>query len=115
MTEHRQFDNIIMICIMANTFVLGFVWYGQSEDIKAVLEIFNYIFVVIFTLEAIFKIIAQRCDYFFEAWNVFDFIVVAATIIILAISWLGLVSNLEILSTILRTLRMLRILRLVKK
>ena len=58
MTEHRQFDNIIMICIMANTFVLGFVWYGQSEDIKAVLEIFNYIFVVIFTIEAIFKIIA---------------------------------------------------------
>ena len=43
---------------MANTFVLGFVWYGQSEDIKAVLEIFNYIFVVIFTIEAIFKIIA---------------------------------------------------------
>ena len=27
-TEHRAFDQVIMICILANTFVLGFVWYG---------------------------------------------------------------------------------------
>ena len=70
---------------------------------------------VIFTVEAVLKIIAQRCDYFYDAWNVFDFVVVAATLIILVITWLGLISNLEILGTILRTLRMLRVFRLVKK
>jgi len=26
-TENRNFDTLIMCCIMANTFVLGFVWY----------------------------------------------------------------------------------------
>ena len=27
LTEHRYFDMFIMICIIANTFVLGFNWY----------------------------------------------------------------------------------------
>ena len=27
LTEHRSFDLFIMICILANTFVLGFNWY----------------------------------------------------------------------------------------
>ena len=29
-TEHRYFDTFIMVCIMGNTFVLGFVWYMQG-------------------------------------------------------------------------------------
>ena len=57
-TESRSFDTFIMVCILGNTFVLGFVWYMQSQGFKDVLEIFNYAFVVIFTIEAILKIIA---------------------------------------------------------
>ena len=79
------------------------------------MEVLNYLFVVIFTVEAILKLIAQRCDYFYDSWNVFDFFVVVAMIIILVITWVGLAANLEIFGTILRTLRMLRVFRLVKK
>lgn len=114
-TEHRAFDQGIMFCIMANTFVLGFVWYGQSQEVKDVVEIFNYIFMVIFTIEAILKIIAQRCDYFGDSWNRFDFTVVAATLVILVVGWLGIGKDLEILGTILRTLRIGRVFRLIKK
>mmetsp|Transcript_30932 Transcript_30932/g.38234 ORF Transcript_30932/g.38234 Transcript_30932/m.38234 type:complete len:218 (-) Transcript_30932:1702-2355(-) len=114
-TEHRNFDLFIMICILGNTFVLGFNWYMQPQGYKDVLEIFNYAFMIIFTIEAILKLIAQRIDYFRESWNVFDFIVVVGTIIILSIAWAGVGKDLEILGTILRTLRIGRVFRLIKK
>jgi len=114
-TEHRYFDTTIMVCILLNTFVLGFVWYMQSETVKDILEVCNYLFVVIFTVEAVMKIWAQQRDYFFDAWNIFDFTVVAATLVILAITWIGVGEGLEILGTILRTLRIGRVFRLIKR
>ena len=114
-TEHKHFDLFIMVCILLNTFVLGFNWYMQPQIYKDVLEIFNYAFMVIFTIEAILKIIAQRCDYFKDSWNLFDFVVVAGTIVILTIAWAGVGKDLEILGTILRTLRIGRVFRLIKK
>lgn len=105
----------IMICILANTFVLGFNWYTQPQSYKDVLEIFNYTFMIIFTVEAVVKIIAQRKDYFKDSWNIFDFTVVMGTIVILGITWAGMAGGLEILGTILRTLRIGRVFRLIKK
>lgn len=32
LTEHRYFDLFIMICILANTFILGFNWYMQPDS-----------------------------------------------------------------------------------
>lgn len=115
LTEHRNFDMFIMICILANTFVLGFNWYTQPQSYKDVLEIFNYTFMIIFTVEAVVKIIAQRKDYFKDSWNIFDFTVVMGTIVILGITWAGMAGGLEILGTILRTLRIGRVFRLIKK
>ena len=113
LTEHRFFDTFIMICILANTVVLGFVWYMQSQGIKDVLEVLNYCFMAIFTVEAIVKIIAQKGNYFKDSWNLFDFTVVVGTLIILGISWAGV--DIAVLSTILRTLRIGRVFRLIKK
>lgn len=79
----------IMIAIMANTALLAFNWYMQPEDYELPILIVNYIFVVIFTLEAIVKLLAMHCLYFKEAWNIFDFTVVVLTIIILIINWAG--------------------------
>jgi len=115
LTEHSYFDTFIMVCILANTFVLGFVWYMQSQDILDVLNVFNYAFMIIFTIEAVLKIIAQRAHYFTDSWNLFDFTVVAMTIVILGITWAGIGKDLEILGTILRTLRIGRVFRLIKK
>ena len=69
----------------------------------------------IFTIEAIVKIIAQRTDYFRDSWNLFDFTVVFFTIVILAINWAGVGDQIEIFGTILRTLRIGRVFRLIKK
>lgn len=44
---------------------------------------------IIFTIEAIIKLIAQRCLYFKDGWNNFDFTVVVLTLVILIINWAG--------------------------
>ena len=44
------------------------------------LDISNYIFTVIFIVEAILKSIAYGDTYFNNTWNQFDFFVVAASI-----------------------------------
>ena len=69
----------------------------------------------IFTVEAIVNLIAQRLLYFKDSWNVFDFTVVVLTIVILIINWAGIGEQLEIMGTILRTLRIGRVFRLIKK
>ena len=69
----------------------------------------------IFTVEAIVKIIAMRFKYFKDNWNKFDFTIVVLTAIILGIGWFGIGGNLGVTSTILRSLRIGRIFRLVKR
>ena len=88
-TEHSSFDLFIMLAIMANTALLAFNWYMQPEDYELPISIVNYTFVIIFTIEAIIKLIAQRCLYFKDGWNNFDFTVVVLTLIILIINWAG--------------------------
>ena len=117
---HYAFDKFIMGCIIANTLVLAIKWYMMPESVISVVEILNYIFMVIFTIEAIVKIIAMRSKYFHDGWNIFDFVVVLLTAVILGLSWVGpyvglKVGNLGVTSTILRSLRIGRIFRLVKK
>ena len=69
----------------------------------------------IFTIEAIVKIIAQKLDYFKDSWNQFDFTVVFFTIVILILNWSGVGESVSIFGTILRTLRIGRCFRLIKK
>lgn len=69
----------------------------------------------IFTIEAIVKIIAQKLAYFKDNWNIFDFTVVVGTLIILTLNWAGIGDSIAILGTILRTLRIGRVFRLIKK
>lgn len=115
LTEHRYFDVFIMCCILANTGVLACNWYMRPESLEGPIEIINYVFMATFTIEAIVKIIAQKCNYFRDAWNLFDFTVVVGTLIILSLSWAGVGESIAILGTILRTLRIGRVFRLIKK
>ena len=112
---HPCFDGFIMACIISNTIVLAVKWYMMPLIVVKVVEILNYIFMVIFTIEAILKIFAMRKNYFKDGWNVFDFTVVVLTAVILAISFLGIGGNLGVTSTILRSLRIGRIFRLIKR
>lgn len=115
LTEHKNFDPFIMYCIMANTFLLGFVWYMQPDSYLGPLEKLNYTFLVIFSIEALLKIVAQGFDYFEDKWNRFDFSIVFLTWIIITLFMFGIGQEVEILGTILRTLRIMRIFRMIQK
>ena len=79
------------------------------------MDIVNYVFTAIFTVEAIIKIIAYGKGYFQQGWNVFDFLIVVISYITLII---GVVSSSSIgpkQATIARAFRIGRIFRLIKK
>lgn len=113
--EDKKFDNFIMYCIIGNTLVLSFYWYMQSDVFEAPLGYLNTFFIIIFTAEAAIKIIALCGLYFKDSWNRFDFTIVVGTLIVIMIQWVSNVEDLEILATIIRTLRICRVLRLIKK
>ena len=112
--EHWLFDSFILVCIMVNTVILALKWYGEPEILPTALEVINYVFAGIFTVEAVIQIIALREHYFSDGWNVFDFAIVIGTYIGITVSATTSVS-VGPQTTIIRSFRILRILRLIKK
>jgi len=53
---------------------------GQPESVTSTLAYINQVFVAIFTLECVLKLLALRWFYFREPWNIFDFVVVLISI-----------------------------------
>ena len=103
-----------MACIVLNTFVHMSKWYAMPNSVINAITLINYVFMAIFTLEAVIKLFALRRNYFKETWNIFDFTVVVGTLAILVIGFLNL-GNFGIQSTILRSMRIGRILRILRK
>ena len=68
----------------------------------------------IFIFEAAFKLIAMKFLYFKDPWNVFDFVVIVATILVLILAAVSPI-NLSSQATIIRILRILRVLKIVKR
>ena len=93
-----------MGCIIANTVVLAVKWYMMPGYVITVVEILNYIFMIIFTIEAIIKLIAMRSKYFKDGWNVFDFIIVLGSWGDYVIAIMDLKDDLPIDPSILRLL-----------
>ena len=90
--------------------------YDQSYTFETVLAYVNYIFISIFTLESVMKLMALNWRYFKIAWNVFDFVIVIFSILGLAFENF-IKSYLSISPTLLRVVRVARVgrvLRLVK-
>jgi len=116
LTNHNLFDSFIIICILLNTLVLACSWYDQSEMIKGVLVNINYVFMAIFTIEAVLKLIAMKQHYFKDGWNCFDFFVVVCTILALIIANIpALQVDVSQQATMIRILRILRVLRMFKR
>jgi hypothetical protein len=70
----------------------------------------------IFTVEAIIKLIAQKKLYFKDNWNLFDFVVVVFTAIVVGMQLIPQINiELTLQATLIRVLRILRVLRIIKK
>ena len=85
--EWRWFDRIIMTLIIINSICMAFYNYIDDEapENKVLDRIFEG-FSVLFTIEAIIKIIALgfifgKKTYLRDAWNVIDFFIVVTAIL----------------------------------
>jgi voltage-gated sodium channel len=102
------FDVVILIVIVANAIVLGLQTYpGIVEDYGETLNVLNDVFLGVFVVELVLRILSygsRPWDFFRNGWDVFDFIVVAA----------AFAPGVRESSTLLRLARLLRIVRIFR-
>ncbi|XP_007644469.1 sodium channel protein type 7 subunit alpha isoform X1 [Cricetulus griseus] len=74
---HPFADLFLVICIILNICFLAIEHFPMSEEIMPLLSIGNLVFIGIYTIEMILKIIALHpYGYFQVTWNIFDSIIV---------------------------------------
>ncbi|XP_072353959.1 sodium channel protein type 8 subunit alpha-like [Scyliorhinus torazame] len=113
LVSHKSFEPITIALITMNVMVMACDHYGQTKMFALVLNWFNLIFAAIFTVEAILKLLGQRQYYFTQAWNIFDFLVVALSLIGILLD--SSASKKQGVSpTILRVFRIVRLARLLR-
>ncbi|XP_070132943.1 voltage-dependent calcium channel type D subunit alpha-1 isoform X5 [Drosophila bipectinata] len=77
-----SFEYTVFVLIMINTVTLAMKFYNQPQWYTELLDALNMIFTAVFALEFVFKLAAFRFkNYFGDAWNVFDFIIVLGSFI----------------------------------
>jgi hypothetical protein len=119
LVTHKQFDNFILLCIVANSLCLALVDYEDVGNLmqgeanspnwrNRLLEETEVVFTVAFTVECVLKILALGlydfpAAYLRDNWNCMDFVVVCA----------GLATVIPGMPTVswLRTIRVMRPLR----
>jgi hypothetical protein len=90
-------------------------WYDEPEDLTTATEYLNMMFSGIFMMEAILKLSGFGFKiYFKDNWNRFDFAIVVGTTIGMVLKF---TTNISVgpQATMIRTFRISRILRLVKR
>ncbi|RVE75920.1 hypothetical protein OJAV_G00003750 [Oryzias javanicus] len=106
--ESKYFNRGIMIAILINTISMGIEHHEQPDELTNVLEICNIVFTSMFSLEMILKLTAfGSFSYLRNPYNVFDGIIVI-------ISVCEIVSQSDGGLSVLRTFRLLRVLKLVR-
>ncbi|XP_033213450.1 voltage-dependent calcium channel type D subunit alpha-1-like [Belonocnema kinseyi] len=107
----QPFEYTIFILIMINTVTLAMKFYKQPDFYTEALDVLNMIFTAVFALEFVFKLAAFRFkNYFGDAWNVFDFIIVLGSFIDIVYSEVNPGSSIISINFF----RLFRVMRLVK-
>ena len=105
--DSTPFTAFIFAVIVANAVVLGLETYeGVDRDAGQALDTLNDVFLGIFVVELALRFAAygrRPQEFFRSGWNVFDFVIIAASFVP------GLGTN----TTLLRLVRLLRVVRLV--
>ncbi|XP_071587356.1 voltage-dependent T-type calcium channel subunit alpha-1I [Heliangelus exortis] len=106
--DSKYFNRGIMIAILVNTISMGIEHHEQPEELTNILEISNVVFTSMFSLEMILKLAAFGLfDYLRNPYNIFDSIIVIISI------W-EIVGQADGGLSVLRTFRLLRVLKLVR-
>jgi voltage-dependent calcium channel T type alpha-1G len=113
--NNKYFDLVIAAVIGLNVILMSLEFYMMPKILEEILDIFNYIFTVIFTIEALMRIFALGFSrYLKDRWNQLDIIIVVLSIVGIVFDKLNSKSTIPINPTIIRTMRVLRIARVLK-
>ncbi|XP_049285506.1 voltage-dependent T-type calcium channel subunit alpha-1G isoform X3 [Anopheles funestus] len=114
LVDHKYFQQGILLAILINTLSMGIEYHDQPAELTAIVETSNIVFSAIFAVEMILKVIAEGpFRYVANGFNVFDGVIVILSVVELAQAYLGEGQGSSGLS-VLRTFRLLRILKLVR-
>ncbi|XP_065065604.1 voltage-dependent T-type calcium channel subunit alpha-1H-like isoform X3 [Rhopilema esculentum] len=106
--ESNPFKIIIMSAILLNTVMMGIEHHGQPKELTDTLEIFNFIFTIVFVIEFISKVIGYGpYGYIKDSFNLFD-----GTIVIISV--IEIFGDTGSGVSVLRTLRLMRIFKLIR-
>ncbi|MEQ9348658.1 MAG: ion transporter [Thalassospira sp.] len=101
--ESNRFKNFITIVIALNAVILGFETSPTvMEHAGTILHVLDQIAVAIFVIELLMKLVVYRMAFFKRSWNIFDFTIVAITLLPVGQG-----------VSVLRALRILRAFRLI--
>ncbi|XP_043970678.1 voltage-dependent T-type calcium channel subunit alpha-1H-like isoform X3 [Gambusia affinis] len=113
-TSH-YLDLFITIIIFTNLLTMSMEHYNQPQYLEEILKYCNYVFTLVFVIEAILKLIALGLRRFFkERWNQLDLAIVLLSIMGITLEEIDLSASLPINPTIIRIMRVLRITRVLK-
>ncbi|KAG8197669.1 hypothetical protein JTE90_001597 [Oedothorax gibbosus] len=98
----------ITLCIVVNTLFMAMDHHNMDSSFEKFLNYGNYFFTATFAIEAGFKLISLSPKFYFcEGWNIFDFIIVALSLLELGLEGVQGLS-------VLRSFRLLRVFKLAK-
>ncbi|KAK2842853.1 hypothetical protein Q5P01_013053 [Channa striata] len=86
LVTHSLFEVFMVVLIFLNMVALMVETDNMSEKAEMILFWFHFVFIIIFLIEFLLKIIALGKQYFTSCWNILDFTVLAATILALFIA-----------------------------
>ncbi|XP_030067538.1 voltage-dependent T-type calcium channel subunit alpha-1H isoform X2 [Microcaecilia unicolor] len=106
--DSKYFNRGIMIAILINTLSMGIEYHEQPEELTNALEISNIVFTSMFALEMLLKLLAFGLfGYIKNPYNIFDGIIVIISV------W-EIIGQSDGGLSVLRTFRLLRVLKLVR-
>ncbi|XP_069383300.1 voltage-dependent L-type calcium channel subunit alpha-1D isoform X15 [Paralichthys olivaceus] len=81
------FEYVMFVLIILNTLCLAIQHHGQSHLFNYAMDVLNMVFTGVFTVEMILKLIAFKPrNYFADAWNTFDALIVVGSVVDIAIT-----------------------------
>lgn len=109
----KAFANIILTTVLLNACLIGLQSYPHLDGTYgALFRTLDLLFLSIFAVEIILKLIVFRVSYFKDGWNVFDFVIVSASLLFMGSQFVSVLRILRVLR-VLKTISAIRSLRRV--
>lgn len=110
--ESRSFQLFVAVVICVNAITIGCETLDLPDGMILALSIFDLACLGVYIVEAYLKISAYGNAYFQDGWNIFDFLIVVVSVLVLLLSALAIAVQIPV--QVLRTIRLFRVVRLFK-